>query len=107
MGRPGGSRSPSSGGSVPKSLSTSPSRHDHSLALRASMTRRPRAMIAWLSSRHVDSVQNEFSLFRQEDRQRLLPWLEEQGVGYLAYGPLAFGLLTGAIREETTFHPRD
>jgi methylglyoxal reductase len=59
-----------------------------------------------LAVRHVDSVQNELSLFRQDDRKRLLPWLEEQGVGYLAYGPLAFGLLTGAIREDTTF-PQD
>jgi aryl-alcohol dehydrogenase-like predicted oxidoreductase len=59
-----------------------------------------------LAVRHVDSVQNELSLFRQDDRKRLLPWLEEQGVGYLAYGPLAFGLLTGAIRMDTTF-PED
>jgi aryl-alcohol dehydrogenase-like predicted oxidoreductase len=59
-----------------------------------------------LTVRHVDSVQNELSLFRQDDSSRLLPWLQEQGVGYLAYGPLAFGLLTGAIREDTTF-PRD
>jgi len=28
-------------------------------------------------------------------------------VGYLAYGPLAFGLLTGAIKEDTTFHEQD
>ena len=60
-----------------------------------------------LSVRHVQSVQNEFSLFHQEDRRRFLPWLDERGVGYLAYGPLAFGLLTGAIREDTTFHPGD
>jgi aryl-alcohol dehydrogenase-like predicted oxidoreductase len=60
-----------------------------------------------LTVRHVDSVQNELSLFRQDDRKRLLPWLEEQGVGYLAYGPLAFGLLTGAIREDTVFPEND
>jgi len=60
-----------------------------------------------LSIRHVDSVQNEFSLFHQDDRRRLLPRLDEQGVGYLAYGPLAFGLLTGAIKEDTTFHEQD
>jgi aryl-alcohol dehydrogenase-like predicted oxidoreductase len=60
-----------------------------------------------LAVRHVDSVQNELSLFRQDDRKRLLPWLEEQGVGYLAYGPLAFGLLTGAIREDTVFPEND
>ncbi len=57
--------------------------------------------------RHVDSVQNQFSLLHQEDRDELLPWLEERGVGYLAYGPLAFGLLTGAITAETTFDPSD
>jgi aryl-alcohol dehydrogenase-like predicted oxidoreductase len=60
-----------------------------------------------LTIRHVDSVQNEFSLFRREDSRRLLPWLDEHGVGYLAYGPLAFGLLTGAIREDTTFPGND
>jgi aryl-alcohol dehydrogenase-like predicted oxidoreductase len=60
-----------------------------------------------LAVRHVDSVQNELSLFRQEDRKRLLPWLDEQGVGYLAYGPVAFGLLTGAIREDTVFPEGD
>jgi aryl-alcohol dehydrogenase-like predicted oxidoreductase len=57
--------------------------------------------------RHVEAVQNEFSLLHQEDARRLLPWLAGQGTGYLAYGPLAYGLLTGAIRTDTTFHPRD
>ncbi len=56
--------------------------------------------------RHVDSVQNHFSLLYQPDRDELLPWLQEQGVGYLAYGPLTYGLLTGAIDENTTF-PED
>src|SRR5207249_11236242 len=60
-----------------------------------------------LCIRHFVSVLNEYSRFYQEDRLRLLPWLDEHGVGYLAYGPLAFGLLTGAIKEATTFHPRD
>jgi len=60
-----------------------------------------------LTIRHVDSVQNEFSLFYQEDRRRLLPWLDERGVGYLAYGPLGFGLLTGAVKEDTTFQKED
>ena len=57
--------------------------------------------------RHVDSVQNEFSLLRRRDSTTLLPWLAEQGIGYLAYGPLAFGLLTGAITGETTFDDDD
>ncbi len=49
------------------------------------------------------SVQNQFSLLDQGDRDELLPWLAERGIGYLAYGPLGFGLLTGGIGPETTF----
>jgi aryl-alcohol dehydrogenase-like predicted oxidoreductase len=41
--------------------------------------------------RHVDSVQNRLSLLAQRDRDSLLPWLAEQGIGYLGYSPLAFG----------------
>ena len=60
-----------------------------------------------LAIRHVDSVQNRFSLLDQEDRAELLPWLEQRGVGFLAYSPLAYGLLTGAITMETEFHEED
>jgi aryl-alcohol dehydrogenase-like predicted oxidoreductase len=60
-----------------------------------------------LAIRHVDSVQNQLSLFRQDDGEDLLPWLDEMGIGFLAYSPLAFGLLTGAITAETEFHPND
>lgn len=55
----------------------------------------------------VTSVQNEFSLLHQEDRAELLPWLAEHGIGYLAYGPLAFGLLTGSIGLDTAFAADD
>jgi methylglyoxal reductase len=60
-----------------------------------------------LAVRHVDSVQNRFSLLDQEDRGSFLPWLQDHGVGYLAYAPLAYGLLTGAITMETEFHEQD
>ncbi len=60
-----------------------------------------------MAIRHVDSVQNQFSLLHRDDEATLLPWLEERGVGYLAYGPLAYGLLTGTITKETKFDPTD
>jgi aryl-alcohol dehydrogenase-like predicted oxidoreductase len=60
-----------------------------------------------LTIRHVDSVQNEFSLLSQDDRTELLPWLNQVGVGYLAYSPLAKGMLTGAIRADTEFDRND
>ena len=60
-----------------------------------------------LAIRRVDSVQNRLSLLAHRDRDTLLPWLAEQGIGFLGYSPLAFGLLTGSITRETTFEPDD
>jgi aryl-alcohol dehydrogenase-like predicted oxidoreductase len=67
-----------------------------------------RAMVErCLDIRHVDSVQNKFSLIHQDDRDDLLPSLAEWGIGYLAYSPLGLGILTGGITKETHFHPED
>jgi aryl-alcohol dehydrogenase-like predicted oxidoreductase len=55
----------------------------------------------------VASVQNEFSLLEQADRAGLLPWLHDQGIGYLAYSPLAAGRLTGAMRPDHRFGEDD
>jgi aryl-alcohol dehydrogenase-like predicted oxidoreductase len=56
--------------------------------------------------RHVDSLQQEFSMLQLQDRD-LVRWCGEQGTGVLAYGPLAYGLLTGAISSDTTFAEGD
>jgi aryl-alcohol dehydrogenase-like predicted oxidoreductase len=56
--------------------------------------------------RHVDSLQQEFSMLRLEDRD-LIDWCGEQGTGVLSYAPLAYGLLTGAITTETRFDEGD
>lgn len=55
---------------------------------------------------HVDSLQQEFSMLRLEDRD-LIRWCGEQGTGVLSYAPLAYGLLTGAITAETRFDEGD
>jgi aryl-alcohol dehydrogenase-like predicted oxidoreductase len=55
-----------------------------------------------MAIRHVDSLQQEFSMLTLQDRD-LIRWCGEQGIGVLSYGPLAYGLLTGAISMETTF----
>jgi aryl-alcohol dehydrogenase-like predicted oxidoreductase len=52
-------------------------------------------------------VQNEFSLLEQDDRAELLPWLEEQGIGFLAYAALASGRLTGAMHARHGFGDDD
>jgi aryl-alcohol dehydrogenase-like predicted oxidoreductase len=55
----------------------------------------------------VDSLQNEFSLLLQEDRTEFLPWLAEQKITYLAYSPLAAGILTGAMKADHVFADDD
>jgi aryl-alcohol dehydrogenase-like predicted oxidoreductase len=56
--------------------------------------------------RHVDSLQQEFSMLVLRDRE-LIRWCGDMGIGVLAYGPLGYGLLSGAITAETRFHPKD
>jgi aryl-alcohol dehydrogenase-like predicted oxidoreductase len=56
--------------------------------------------------RHVDSLQPQLSMLWQE-RRPLLPFCACNGTGVIAYGPLAYGLLTGAITAETTFSDDD
>ena len=56
--------------------------------------------------RHVDSLQPQFSLLHVKHRE-LIRWCGENGIGVIPYGPLAYGLLTGAISAETTFPPGD
>jgi methylglyoxal reductase len=57
--------------------------------------------------RHVDSLQPHFSMLRQDGRHDLFLLCESMGTGIIAYGPLAFGLLTGAITKDTTFSDDD
>lgn len=56
--------------------------------------------------RHVDSLQQEFSMLSLQDRD-LIRWCGEQGTGVVSYGPLAYGLLTGAITSESAFGRED
>jgi len=56
--------------------------------------------------RHVDSLQQEFSMLVLQDRD-LIRWCGEHGIGVVTYGPLAYGLLTGAITTQTRFAEGD
>jgi aryl-alcohol dehydrogenase-like predicted oxidoreductase len=59
-----------------------------------------------LAIRHVDSLQPHFSMLHLKHRD-LIRWCGEQGIGVVCYGPLAYGLLTGAITLETEFDRTD
>jgi aryl-alcohol dehydrogenase-like predicted oxidoreductase len=52
-----------------------------------------------LPIRHVDSLQQEFSMLALDDRE-LIRWCGERGIGVLSYSPLGAGLLTGSLARE-------
>jgi aryl-alcohol dehydrogenase-like predicted oxidoreductase len=47
--------------------------------------------------RHVDAVENQFSLLHREEHEVLSEHCARAGTAFIAYGPLALGLLTGKI----------
>jgi aryl-alcohol dehydrogenase-like predicted oxidoreductase len=59
-----------------------------------------------LAIRHVDSLQPEFSML-DRSRAELIAWCGERGIGVVSYGPLAYGLLTGAVGPDTRFAEGD
>ena len=59
--------------------------------------------------RHGDISLNQvgYHMFDRRMESSVLPWCEENEVGFMAYGSLGFGLLTGAFTPETTFAKHD
>jgi aryl-alcohol dehydrogenase-like predicted oxidoreductase len=55
----------------------------------------------------VAALQSEYSLWWREPEQKLLPTLEELGIGFVPFSPLGKGFLTGAINENTKFDSTD
>jgi aryl-alcohol dehydrogenase-like predicted oxidoreductase len=52
---------------------------------------------------HLTANQVGYNLFDRRVEAEVLPYCLEQGIGFMAYGSLGFGLLTGAFTPETTF----
>lgn len=55
----------------------------------------------------VTALQSEYSLWWREPEERILPTLEELGIGFVPFSPLGRGFLTGAIDEKTKFAAGD
>ena len=55
----------------------------------------------------VAAVQSEYSLWTRGPETDVLAVLEELGIGFVPYGPLGRGFLTGKIDEHTTFDAAD
>jgi aryl-alcohol dehydrogenase-like predicted oxidoreductase len=56
----------------------------------------------------LTSLQPPYSLLRREIETEILPFCQHQGIGVIAYAPMASGLLTGAMtRERAARLPED
>jgi aryl-alcohol dehydrogenase-like predicted oxidoreductase len=59
--------------------------------------------------RHAPICANQvgYNLFDRRWEREMFPTAQELGVGVMAYGPMAHGLLTGTLARENTFDERD
>ncbi len=64
-------------------------------------------LAAFERARPVETLQPPYHLFRREVEKATLPYCEEHDIGVMVYGPLAHGLLTGAMSRETSFGDDD
>jgi len=55
----------------------------------------------------VTAVQNQYSLWTREPEADVLPTCAELGIGFVPWGPLGTGFLTGAIKADTKFDSTD
>ena len=55
----------------------------------------------------VTAVQSEYSMMYRKPEEKLLPVLEELGIGFVPFSPLGKGFLTGTINSNTQFESTD
>lgn len=58
-------------------------------------------------TRRIDVLQYGLNMFDRRSEREVAPYCLEHGAGLMVYGPLAFGLLTGAFTTETSFGTND
>ena len=58
-------------------------------------------------TRPVETLQPPYHLFRRDIEAELLPYARRHDIGVLVYGPLAHGLLSGSLDENTHFAAGD
>lgn len=51
----------------------------------------------------VTAIQNQYSIWTREPEIEVIPLCEELGIGFVPWGPLGTGFLTGKITPDTTF----
>jgi aryl-alcohol dehydrogenase-like predicted oxidoreductase len=62
---------------------------------------------ACMKARRVDVVQYCWNMFDRRMQKDIYPYCREHHIGVMAYGSLAYGMLTGTFSEEMTFEKND
>jgi aryl-alcohol dehydrogenase-like predicted oxidoreductase len=62
---------------------------------------------ACMKTRRIDVVQYCWNMFDRRMLKEIFPYCRENGIGVMAYGSLAYGMLTGTLSEEKTFEKND
>ena len=62
---------------------------------------------ACMKTRRVDVVQYCWNMFDRRMQKEIFPYCRENKIGVMAYGSLAYGMLTGTLSEEKTFEKSD
>ncbi len=60
-----------------------------------------------MQTRRVDVAQYCWNMFDQRMHKDIFPYCREQGIGVMAYGSLAYGLLTGTFSADMNFEDDD
>jgi aryl-alcohol dehydrogenase-like predicted oxidoreductase len=60
-----------------------------------------------MRARRVDVVQYCWNMFDRRMQKDIFPYCRENNIGVMAYGSLAYGMLTGTFNEEMTFDKGD
>jgi hypothetical protein len=62
---------------------------------------------ACMSVRRVDVAQYGWNMFDRRMQREIFPYCREHGIGVMAYGSLAYGLLTGTFTQDMDFGSDD
>ncbi len=60
-----------------------------------------------MAARRVDVVQYCWNMFDRRMQKEIFPYCRENQIGVMAYGSLAYGMLTGTLSEEKAFEKGD
>jgi aryl-alcohol dehydrogenase-like predicted oxidoreductase len=68
---------------------------------------RPAQLEQCMKLRRIDVVQYGWNMFDRRMQREIFPWCTANGVGVMAYGSLAYGMLSGTFRPDMQFDEAD